>query len=80
MTTFEIVQKRMATHFEISADCLQPDTVLQDLGLDSLAIIEFMLEMEKVFAIRMPEGRFGVVTFQDMVSLIDGLIAEQATD
>ena len=52
-----------------------PDANLRDdLRVDSVRALELVFEVEREFAIKVPEGRYGEVrTFQDLVTLIDSI-------
>ncbi|MCU4119452.1 acyl carrier protein [Variovorax sp. N23] len=43
--------------FKISPGQIRPDTTLVDLGLDSLALMEFVFAVEDAFRLRIPEDR-----------------------
>ncbi|MFZ0448172.1 MAG: phosphopantetheine-binding protein [Desulfatiglandaceae bacterium] len=76
-TTLERLTQLFLTHFDYKIEQLGAETVLQDLGLDSLDIIEFMFDIENEFNIRIPDQEFGVRTIQDMVDAVDRFISEQ---
>ena len=77
-TTLERLKQLFIAHFDYSVEQLTATTTLQDLGLDSLDIIEFMLDIEKEFNIRIPDQEFRVRTIQDMVDAVDRFISEQS--
>ena len=77
MTTLESLQKLLAEKFDLSASQLQPQSELDKIGLDSLAIIEFMFTIEDEFKIKMPDERVEIKTVQDIVAVVDKLVAEQ---
>ena len=76
-TTLERLQQLFLDHFDYEIEQLTATTTLQDLGLDSLDLIEFMFEIENEFNIRIPDQEFRVRTIQDMVEAVDRFIAEQ---
>lgn len=76
-TTLERLKKLFLAHFDYKIEQLTATTTLQDLGLDSLDIIEFMFDIEKEFNIRIPDQEFRVRTIQDMVNAVDRFISEQ---
>ena len=78
MTTLERIQDLLAQKFELKRDQLQPQSQLEGLGLDSLAIIEFMFNVEDEFKIKMPEERIEIRTVQDIVDTVDRLVSMQA--
>lgn len=44
---YETVKSLLTNEFKISEDQIAPDSTLEDLGLDSLAAVEFALALEK---------------------------------
>ena len=77
MTTLERIQNLLAQKFELKPEQLQPESQLDGLGLDSLAIIEFMFNVEDEFRIKMPDARVEIKTVQDIVTVVDDLVAAQ---
>lgn len=67
----------MAENFEMSEADLQPERSLETLGLDSLSVIEFMFVLEDEFKIKLSDERVEIKTIQDIVVLVDKLVAEQ---
>ncbi len=67
----------MAENFEMSESELQPDRSLETLGLDSLSVIEFMFVLEDEFKIKLSDERVEIKTVQDIVTLVDRLVADQ---
>ena len=76
-TTLERLTQLFLAHFDYKIEQLTAATTLQDLGLDSLDIIDFMLDIENEFKIRIPDQEFRVRTIQDMVDAVDRYISEQ---
>jgi len=76
-TTFERLKQLFLAHYDYKIEQVTATTTLQDLGLDSLDIIEFMFDIEKEFNIRIPDQEFRVRTIQDMVDAVDRFISEQ---
>lgn len=77
MTTLHRIQKLLAERFGLSEEELQPDRPLNTLGVDSLAVTEFMFGLEDEFNIRLPYEPAAITSLQDMAVAIDRLIAEQ---
>jgi len=76
-TTLERLKQLFLAHFDYKIEQITATTTLQDLGLDSLDIIEFMFDIENEFNIRIPDQEFRVRTIQDMVDAVDRFISEQ---
>ncbi len=47
----------LVDQFEVSPDKMTGETVLEDLGLDSLALMEFVFALEDAFKLRIPEDK-----------------------
>ena len=79
-TTLERLQQLFIAHFDYNIEELRATTTLENLGLDSLDIIEFMFDIENEFNIRIPDRDFKVTTIQEMVDALDRFISEQDTE
>ena len=79
-TTLEKLQRLFMAHFDFKIEELAATTTLENLGLDSLDIIEFMFDIENEFNIRIPERQFKVTTIQEMVDALDRFILEQDSE
>jgi acyl carrier protein len=77
MSSLRTIQDMMVKQFDLKLENLTPDATLESLGLDSLSVIEFTFNLEDELKITMPEERVELKTLQDVVSLVDKLIAEQ---
>jgi acyl carrier protein len=53
MTTFERVRDLIAAEFGLPADNVTPQTALVDLGVDSLAALEFAFALEDAFHVHL---------------------------
>ena len=60
--------------FGISQEKLLPDATLESLGLDSLAVIEFLFQIEDKFSIQIPDQANPPRTLAEMVQLIEPLL------
>ena len=77
--TFAKVKALMVEEFEIPAESVMPATELTALGVDSLAALEFIFELEDAFGVTMEtetDLRAGKV--QDVVDAVDGALAAQS--
>lgn len=77
MSSLQTIQDMMVKQFDLKPEDLTPDATLEGLGLDSLSVIEFTFNLEDELKIRMPEERIELKTLQDVVNLVDKLVAEQ---
>ena len=79
-TTLERLQQLFIAHFDYNIEELSATTTLENLGLDSLDVIEFMFDIENEFDIKIPDRDFKVATIQDMVDAVDRFIAEHNSE
>ncbi|TAN41859.1 MAG: acyl carrier protein [Nitrospirae bacterium] len=77
MGTYERVRQLFADKLDFKEDSVSLDATLESLGLDSLDRIEFIFAIEDEFNIKVPERDVTINTVQDLVSIIDRLVAEQ---
>ena len=63
-----------AETFDIAPDKLVPEATLESLGLDSLATIEFLFQIEDKFGIQIPDRASPPRTLGEMVALIAPLM------
>ena len=76
-TTLERLQQLFVTKLDYNIEELKPTTTLEELGLDSLDMIEFMFDIENEFNIKIPDREFKVTTIQEIVDGVDRFIREQ---
>jgi acyl carrier protein len=75
--TLERLQRLFVARFDYKLEELNASTTLENLGLDSLDIIDFLFDIEDEFNIKVPDREFEVTTIQDMVDALDRFISEQ---
>ena len=71
----ETVRKRRAELLSVLPDRINVDTVFDELGRDSMDVVELLMELEEEFdvQIRIPDDEIGNVrTIGDLVRWIDG--------
>lgn len=79
MTNEEIVQtvnKAFAAEFEIEEEKLVPEAVIRDdLGLDSLDIVDMIIVLEQAFAFKLPDRSAvaSITTLGDLYAFIKNL-------
>ncbi|MEE1030396.1 MAG: acyl carrier protein [Alphaproteobacteria bacterium] len=73
MTTFEQVKKIVADKLGVSEDKVtETAAFVNDLGADSLDVVEFVMEVEKEFDITIPDDAAAkLVTVGDAVKYIE---------
>ncbi len=80
-STLQKLQMILVKKYSLAENSVTPEASLESLGLDSLDAIETLFDVEDVFDIRVPQDRGAnskkLTTVQDILDLIDGLVAEQ---
>jgi acyl carrier protein len=73
MTTSEKLNLLIADKLNIKTEEIKPESSFSnDLGADSLDVVELMMEIEKDFNIKIEDGEMeGIKTVQDAVNLIE---------
>jgi acyl carrier protein len=81
-STFAAISAVLVEHFHVDAAVVQPQAVLDQLGLDSLALMEFVFAVEDRFDVRIPEDRLDPrqagVTLEQLATLLDETVAAKA--
>ena len=63
--------------FGIAEEKLLPGATLESLGLDSLAVIEFLFQIEDQFQIQIPDQASPPRTLDEMAQLIEPLMPKR---
>jgi len=75
MTTLQKVQHFLALRLEIDERELTPERTLESLGIDSLAVLELIFELEDEFGIQVWHGDKRIKALGDLVFLIERELA-----
>jgi acyl carrier protein len=73
------IKAMIADHFGIDPNKLKPETETASLGIDSLAMIEFMFQMEEKFDVHLADSRTPLLTVADVVAEIEHAVGAQAS-
>ncbi|MDP9899669.1 acyl carrier protein [Variovorax ginsengisoli] len=75
--TFNSIAAILQSEFHLEASQIHADAALIDLGLDSLALMEFVFAVEDAFRLRIPEDRLDPreagITLQRLCEVIDDM-------
>lgn len=80
MTTLEIVQEMLITEFDLTAEQVVPDAKLVDLGIDSLATLEFLFKLEDRFKLDLNNDPTPVETVAAIADEVDRLLGRKAAE
>jgi acyl carrier protein len=77
---FEKLIDLLKNKFDVSVDHITPTTTLNELGLDSLSLMEFVFAAEDAFAIRIPEEELDprqiATSLSDIANIIEKMISK----
>lgn len=74
-TTFQALREIIAKDYDIAADSLTPQTPLDTLEIDSLALIELIFTLEERFDVIAEDVPADLPTLGSVAGYIDGLVA-----
>jgi len=77
MTTLERLTAILMDHYKLDAAVFGSDTPLEQLGIDSLGMVELLFFIEDEFKLQLPSDAPLLPTLADAVRYIDALQAQQ---
>jgi acyl carrier protein len=75
MSSLTELQDLIHTKYGLEGDALDPDKPMSELGLDSLAIAEFLFEVEDHFGIRLKDDDPDIDTLRKLSALVESSVA-----
>ncbi|MFO1271677.1 MAG: acyl carrier protein [Rubrivivax sp.] len=80
-STFPAVEELLRASFRVEAERITPRARLLDLGLDSLALMEFVFAVEDRFSLRIPDDRLDPrqagLTLADLCRALDEVLGSR---
>jgi len=76
-TTFERLRQILAKEFDVAPELIHPAARMDELAIDSLAVIEVIFQLEDAFDISFPQEPGQLQTVGDLVARVDRLVTEQ---
>ena len=76
-TTFERLRQILAKEFDVAPELIHPTARMDELAIDSLAVIEVIFQLEDAFDISFPQEPGQLQTVGDLVARVDRLVTEQ---
>lgn len=78
MNTYDRLVRILADEHDLAPEALQPEARLDQLGIDSLSVMELLFKIEDEFDIKVPNDQVALVTVEDIVAYVNALAAQQA--
>ncbi len=69
---YEKLAAYAAKQLEIDASEISPDSTFESLGIDSLDIVEMVMDLESELGIELEMEDENITTFQELADFIDG--------
>ena len=80
MSTLAKVQEMLVAEFELRAEQVVPESKLAELGIDSLATLEFLFKLEEAFALDLNSDPTPVETVADIAAEVDRMLAKKVAE
>lgn len=77
MTTFQRTRRFLAQRFHLIEAEITAERTLQSLGIDSLAAVELLFDVEEEFGIRLSRDHQEFTTIGELVEVIDSELARR---
>ena len=82
-STLDAVAAVLVDQFKVDPATVTPQLALDQIGLDSLALMEFVFAVEDRFDVRIPEDRLDPrqagITLERLAALLDDAVAAKAS-
>jgi len=77
MSSLQDLQRIIQDKYNIAPEALDPHQSMLEQGLDSLAVAEFLFEVEDQLGLTLPDEHTQMRTLAELAALIDRLRARQ---
>jgi len=74
VTPYEFLAEALNDKYDVARDMISPEATLEELGLDSLTVVELLFDVEDEFGIEVPEERATFKTLAEAAALVEELI------
>ncbi len=79
MTPYAFMAQVLSEKYDVAQEAISPEATLEELGLDSLTVVELLFDIEDEFGIEVPEERATFQTLAEAAALVDELIQAKGT-
>ena len=79
MTPYAFLAQVLREKYDVAQEAISLEATLDELGLDSLTVVELLLDVEDEFGIEVPEERATFQTLAEAAALVDELIQAKGT-
>lgn len=71
---FEKLAKYAARTLELDIDDIRPDSTFESLGIDSLDVVEMIMDLESELGVELEMEDQKITTFQELADFIDAKV------
>jgi acyl carrier protein len=71
MKSLDRIRPLLAERFDVDQREITPERTLESFGIDSLARLELLFELEEAFGIRLDNDAAGIITLGHLVALVE---------
>ena len=71
MTPYAFLAETLTEKYEVAREAITPEATLDELGLDSLTVVELLFDVEDEFEIEVPEERATFKTLAEAAALVE---------
>ena len=71
MDVFQMIANALADRYGLDASEITPDSTFESLGIDSLDIVEMIMDLESELGIELDMEDQKIATFQELADFID---------
>ena len=71
---FEKLVAYAARQLDIDANQITPDSTFESLGIDSLDVVEMVMDLESELGVELEMEDQSITTFQELADFIDGKV------
>jgi len=79
VTPYAFLAQVLREKYDVAQEAISPEATLDELGLDSLTVVELLFDVEDEFGIEVPEERAAFQTLAEAAALVDELIQVKGT-
>lgn len=74
METFEKLREIISQNTDVNEENISLETTLDELGLDSIDLVDLIMSVEEAFSINVPDEEFeNIKSVSDIVGIIDNM-------
>lgn len=77
MSAYEFLSQLLIDKFDVPADKITPEASLQELGMDSLSVVELVFDTEDEFDIEIAQEDATFKTLGEAAELVERLVAAE---